>query len=259
MDLEKMAAYYGDGNDELNLAFNFPFVLSPFDVSLLRDIVETTESLIPPQGWPVWMASNHDVGRFPTRWCRGDDSKVRWVLMLLLSVRGTPFLYYGDEIGMPETEIMEDDLKDPVGKRFWPENKGRDPARTPMHWTGERGAGFTASHGVPWLPLGDLRTNVAGQRDDPESTLNFCRELIALRRRVEDLRRAAYEPLDAAPPVWAWRRGRVIVALSSGDEGASFEDVRGTIALSTRPQRTGEHVEGTLELGPWEGVIVEPE
>ena len=257
MDLEKMAAYYGDGNDELNLAFNFPFALSPFDVSLLRDIVETTESLIPPQGWPVWMASNHDVGRFPTRWCRGDELKVRWVLMLLLSVRGTPFLYYGDEIGMFETDITKDDVKDPVGKRFWPENKGRDPARTPMPWSGDRGAGFTAADSRPWLPLGDLRANVADQRDDAESTLNFCRKLIALRRRIDDLRRAPYEPLDAAPPVWAWCRGRVIVALSSGDECASLEDVRGTIALSTRPHRTGENVEGTLELGPWEGVIVD--
>jgi alpha-glucosidase len=257
MDVEKMATYYGDGNDELNLAFNFPFALSPFDTALLRDIVETTESLIPPQGWPVWMASNHDVGRFPTRWCRGDEAKVRWVLLLLLSVRGTPFLYYGDEIGMPETEITKDDLQDPVGKRFWPENKGRDPARTPMPWSADRGAGFTASESVPWLPLGDLRANVADQRGDPESTLRFCRELIALRRRLDDLRQAPYESLGTAPPVWAWRRGRVLVVLSSGDEGTSIHDVRGKVALSTRSQRAGEQVDGTLELRPWEGVIVE--
>jgi alpha-glucosidase len=90
MDVEQMAAYYGDGNDELHLAFNFPFALSPFDGSLLRDIVETSESLIPPQGWPVWMASNHDVGRFTTRWCGNDVARVRCVLLMLMAMRGHP-------------------------------------------------------------------------------------------------------------------------------------------------------------------------
>jgi alpha-glucosidase len=258
MDLERMAAYYGDGNDELNLAFNFPFALSPFDLSLLRNIVETTDSLIPPQGWPVWMASNHDVGRFTTRWCRDDVSKIRCVLLMLLSVRGTAILYYGDEIGMSETEITKEDLRDPVGKRFWPKRKGRDPCRTPMHWSGHDGAGFTSVGTVPWLPFGDFRSNnVADQKDDPFSTLSFCRDLIAVRRRVEDLRRAPYEPLEAPGPVWAWRRGRVLVALNPREEGAYIADVAGVVAISTRLPRAGERISGALDLGPWEGVVVE--
>ncbi|MDQ3660986.1 MAG: alpha-amylase family glycosyl hydrolase, partial [Actinomycetota bacterium] len=91
LDVAKMVSYYG-ANDELNLAFNFPFVFSKFDSSELRGVVELTESLLPQESWPVWTASNHDVGRLATRWGEGDERKVRCALTLLLTLRGTPFL-----------------------------------------------------------------------------------------------------------------------------------------------------------------------
>jgi alpha-glucosidase len=256
MDLEQMAAYYGDGNDELHMAFNFPFALSLFDASLLRDIVATSDSLIPPNGWPVWTASNHDVGRFPTRWCGGDPAKIRSVLVLLMGMRGTPFLYYGDEIGMRATPVGRHDVQDPVGRRLGSPRPGRDPARTPMHWSSEPGAGFTRAGVRPWLPFGDYAsTNVADQKADPDSTLNFCRDLIALRRARPDLRRAPYEPLDG--PGWVWRRGGMLVATNLSDEGCRLEGVRGTVALGSDRRRNGEAIRGALELAPWESLIAE--
>ncbi|CAN5576021.1 alpha-amylase family glycosyl hydrolase [soil metagenome] len=260
MDLQEMARYYGDGEDELNLAFNFPFALSDFDVAILRGIVEATDELIPPQGWPVWTASNHDVGRFSTRWCGDDPGKVKCILMLLMTVRGTPFLYYGDEIGMPETKLSREQLKDPVGLRDSNERPGRDPCRTPMHWTAGPGAGFTDPSATPWLPLGNADAcNVADQRKDPASVLSFCRNLIALRREAPELRRASYEPIGEAGPPWAWRRGkRWVVALNLSDDSATLDDAPGgTVALSTVHDHTGERVDAPLQLAPWEGVIVD--
>jgi alpha-glucosidase len=259
MDLEAMARYYGDGEDELNLAFNFPFVLSPLDSGLLSDIVATTEKLIPPQGWPVWMASNHDVRRFVSRWCRGDETRSRAVLVLLMGLRGTAFLYYGDEIGMPDVHVPRAAVKDPVGLREGTRRRGRDPCRTPMQWSAEPGAGFTAPDATPWLPLGDHgRCNVADQRRDPRSTLHLCRDLIALRRANEDLRRAPYEPLAARGGLWAWRRGeRFVVVVNMSDDPADLSEVAGQVRISAARDRDGERVTAPLELRPWDALVIE--
>jgi alpha-glucosidase len=257
MDLEDMVRYYGDGNDELNLAFNFPFALAPFSDDTLRDIIETAEKLIPPQGWPVWLGSNHDVGRFPSRWCGGSESQARCALMMLLCIRGTAFLYYGDEIGMRDTHVPPAQVKDPIAKRGGPERDGRDPCRTPMQWEAGPGAGFTDAGATPWLPLGDYEErNVSGQVGDPSSMLNLCRDLIALRRRTPDLRAAPYETVSEGAP-WAFRRGAgIVVALNMSADDAELDDVAGTIEISTGRDRDGESVTGALELRPWEGVVV---
>ena len=258
LDLAEMAAYYGSGDDELHMAFNFPFVHAALRARELREVVEATEAVIPPAGWPVWTLSNHDVVRVPTRWCGDDAAKVRCALVALLTLRGTPLLYYGDELGMPETDVPQEYLRDPVGKRGWPEERGRDGARTPMQWAAEPGAGFTAPEAPPWLPFGDYAAcNVAGQRNDPASVLNLCRDLIALRRSSPDLRRGAYASLSAPEGVWAWRRGRdVVVALNLSDEEARIDGVRGAVQVATDRARDGERVEDRLELHPWEGVVV---
>jgi alpha-glucosidase len=258
LDLDRMARYYGTG-DELNLAFNFPFVFAKFDADSLRETVELTESLLIPElAWPVWTGSNHDVLRFPTRWCGGDVRKTRLALMMLLTMRGTPFLYYGDEIGMPDTEIGLEDIKDPVGKRFWDENRGRDSARTPMHWTGEPGAGFTDPGITPWLPFGDFAAcNVEDQRPDPNSILSFTRALISLRRENTELRSSDYESLTAPAGVWLYRRGHATtVALNFSDREVVVDEVKGRLELGSLDDRTGEHVEGDLRLRPWEATVV---
>ena len=246
LSVEDLAAFYGTGEDELDLALNFPFLLAPFEARALRELVETTERLIPPAAWPVWALSNHDHVRFPTRWGDGDERRVRCALLILLTLRGTPILYYGDELGMEETDIPPARVRDAAG---------RDGARTPMPWSGEPGAGFTSPDAEPWLPFGDHeRRNVEAQRADPESPLRLCRDLIALRGEFVD---APYESVAAPPGVWAWRRGeRVLVALNMSDAEAAVTGVHGAVRVATERARDGERVNGRLELGPWEGAVV---
>ncbi len=256
LDVARMATYYGQG-DELHLAFNFPFLHAPFEAPALQAVVKATEAAIPAHSWPIWTASNHDVSRFATRWCAGDPDRVRCALLILLLLRGTPVLYYGDEIGMTDTPIAFEDLQDVVGKRHWPRRRGRDPARTPMHWTSEPGAGFTRPGVRPWLPLGDFRaSNVADQQRNLSSVLSFVHHLLALRRESSDLRRGAYESLPTPAGTWAWRRGRgTVVALNLSDDEVGLEGFAGWIRAGTRRDREGERLGDRVALHPWEGVV----
>lgn len=248
LELERLASFYGSGSDELDLAFNFPFMFAPLEPAAIRAVVERTEELLPTGAWPAWAGSNHDNVRFPTRWCNGDPSRVRCALLILLALRGTPFLYYGDEIGMENVETPPDRVLDVAD---------RDAERTPMQWSGEQGAGFTAGGVEPWLPFGDYGScNVADQRGDAGSVLRFCRDLIALRRGRTDLRYGAAAGIDTPPGVWAWRRGeRTLVALNlSPDQAALAAD--GQVLIGTDRTRDGTGVSGSLELKPWEGVVL---
>ncbi len=127
MEIDRMARFYGSGEDELHLAFNFPFALSPLEPKALRDVVEATEAELPDRAWPVWMLSNHDLARFPTRMADGDERRARAAVLLLLTLRGTPVLYYGDELGMPQARVPDERERDMAG---------RDGARTPLPWNG---------------------------------------------------------------------------------------------------------------------------
>jgi alpha-glucosidase len=259
MDLEAMARFYGSGDDELHLALNVPFVFSTPGAEM-REVVERTEALLPAGAWPLWNASNHDAGRLATRWGEGDERRARAALVLLLTLRGTPLLYQGDEIGLENVPVPRERLRDPVGIRHWPEDPGRDQGRTPLPWTGGPNGGFTSPGVEPWLPLGDVARNVADQRDDPASTLHLTRDLIALRRERPDLHAGAYVPLEAPEGVWAWRRGdRTAVAVHHGASPSGVEVGRGTVLLSADRSRDGERVEGTLPLRPWDAVVVELE
>ena len=192
-----------------------------------------------------------------SRWAGGDERKLRCALLSLLTLRGTPVLYYGDEIGMPDTPLRETDLRDPLGRRFWPAPRGRDPERTPMHWSHEPGGGFTKDGARPWLPVGDVAArNVADQRRDRSSTLNFVHDLIAVRRQRPDLRTGAYEQRPSAAGVWAWQRGRgTTIALNLTDAPVSLPAMKGTVIISTTRTREGHQVEDALALSPWEGAI----
>jgi len=248
LDLKQMAAYYGTGADELHLALNFPFVFTPFVARELRDVVEATNRSLPAKAWPVWAASNHDAGRFPSRWCNDDPQRVRCALMMLLTLRGTPILYYGDEIGMPNVDIPLEAVLDPAG---------RDGGRTPMQWSPEPGGGFTRASVAPWLPLGDhVATNVADQRADPTSVLSLCRDLIALRKAEPDLNSGPYEAIESPPGAWAYRRGDLTVVINPSDETASMPAPAGTVLIGTRRERDGAPIGDRLALEPWEGVVL---
>jgi alpha-glucosidase len=221
----------------------------------MRGIVEATEGVLPSHAWPLWNGSNHDAGRFPTRWCDGDERRSRAALVILLTLRGAPLLYYGDEIGMRDVEIPRDRLKDPVGIRHWPENRGRDGGRTPMQWA--RAGGFTGAGVEPWLPMGAAETrNVADQRADRGSMLHLCRDLLALRRDREDLHAGVYEALEGPEGVWVWRRGAsTLVAVNYGDERSQLS-AGGKILIGTERSRDGERVDGAVRLDPWEAVVI---
>ncbi len=257
-ELDRLARFYGESADVLHLAFNVPFLLSDFEAEPLAEIVGGTEAALPAEAWPVWTLSNHDVIRFPTRWCADHPARVRCALLLLLTLRGTPVLYYGDELGMPQARLARSDLRDPVGLRHWPLDPGRDGARTPMAWADEPGAGFTEPGVRPWLPVADAHAvNVAAQRADPGSVLSLARDLIALRRELDDLALGSYDRLASPPGSWAWRRGeRVVVAVNPCDREAAVEGLHGTIRIGTDRSRVGEAVNGLLALRPWEGAVV---
>jgi alpha-glucosidase len=259
--LDTLASFYGKGEDELNLAFNFPFIESPFEPGALRDIVERTEALLPAGAWPVWTGSNHDVSRLATRWAGGDPDKVRLALLMLLTMRGTPVLYQGDEIGLTDVALARDQIRDPVGLRFWPAYRGRDGARTPMPWKGGGGGGFTDATATPWLPMGDPSAcNVEDQRHEPGSVLSFVRDVVALRRRSADLLSGDYRSYPSPDDTWVWRRGSdTLVALNMSESPTRVELSGGTyeFAISTNRGRDGTKAEGSVELGPWEAVVLE--
>jgi alpha-glucosidase len=256
-EIERLAEFYGSGIDELHLAFNFVFIDSDFEAQGLAEVVARTQELLPAEAWPVWTMSNHDIVRAPTRWGAGDAARARLAMLLLLTLRGTPVLYYGDEIGMAQTEVPPERMRDPVGLRRDEHKPGRDGARTPMPWSAEDGGGFTAPGVDPWLPFGDLgAANVADQRENPGSMLHLCRDLIALRREDADLRTGGYAPLPTPDGVWAYRRGeRAAVALNLSGSARRIEGVRGTVAVATDRARDGERLGDALELGPWEGLV----
>jgi alpha-glucosidase len=183
-DLPRLARYYGNGHDELPLAFNFSFLWSPWDAAAFRAQVDQMEAQLPAAAQPTYVLSSHDAPRHRTRF---DDpvhgaARARVAALMLLTLRGTPFLYYGDEIGMQDVYIPPERVCDPVGKRF--PGLGRDPERTPMQWSGGEGAGFTTA-AEPWLPLADdyASNNVAAQLDDPTSLLSFYRQVIWWRKK----------------------------------------------------------------------------
>jgi alpha-glucosidase len=260
LDLDQLMPFYGEGEDELHLAFNFLFIHSEFAAAPLRTLVEQVEAHLPATSWPVWTGSNHDARRLVERWAGGDERRARTALLMLLTLRGTPFLYYGDEIAMPEPAIDPERALDPVGRRTGDPSRARDGCRTPMQWTAEPGAGFTTPEARPWEPLGDAAAcNVAAQREDPGSTLRLVRDLIALRRRTEALTAGAYATLPAPEGAWAWQRGEGwAVALNLSDRGVVVEGIAGTVAVGTDRGRDGTAVAAAgLRLGPWEGVLVE--
>jgi alpha-glucosidase len=221
------------------------------------------------------MASNHDIGRFPSRWCGGDERKIRLALLVLATLPGTTVLYYGDEIGMADVDVPPA-LRRDTATLSGGTRGNRDRARTPMPWDGSPGGGFTGPGVTPWLPMADppVRTlpapggttppnplanrTVADQRDQPESTLSLCRRLLALRRAELGRGLAGFENLAVTEDIWAYRTGSLVVAANFTDHPAEMPAAvlgaeAGKVLLSTSAE---EAPPSPGILRPWEGVIV---
>ncbi|MCE5192666.1 MAG: alpha-amylase family glycosyl hydrolase [Candidatus Cryosericum sp.] len=173
--LDQVLSYYGGGIDELNLVFNFFFFVRRFRAQNFRTVIQQTLELLSAGAWPAWVLSNHDVVRAVSRY-HLSPAMTKSMLGLLLTIKGTPFLYYGEEMGLPNTRIPRRFLQDPVGKKYWPLPVGRDGERTPMLWESSPGGGFTT--GTPWLPINtSAAPPYSAQSADPASVLNFTRRL----------------------------------------------------------------------------------
>src|SRR5690606_1763307 len=150
LPLRQLVAHYGQDRDELHLPFNFHLIYTPWEADAVRALVEEYEAALPADAWPNWVLGNHDRHRFATRAGR---ENARLGMMLLLTLRGTPTLYYGDEIGMEDVEIPPDQIQDPAELNAPGLGLGRDPERTPMQWDDSPNAGFCPPDVQPWLPV----------------------------------------------------------------------------------------------------------
>jgi alpha-glucosidase len=193
-DWSKWASYYGANLDELHMPFNFHFLFSPWTVRDLQNVINNVESHIPKGAWPNFVLGNHDEHRIASR--IGQEN-ARAAMMLLLTLRGTPTIYYGDEIGMHDVEIPAELEQDPWGKNVAGIGLGRDPERTPMQWDDSTNAGFAADGVTPWLPVAlDIDTiNVETQSSDSRSMLALTRNLLALRRATPALHVGSYRAI----------------------------------------------------------------
>jgi alpha-glucosidase len=225
---------------------------------------ELPERAVPASGWPDVVLGNHDVPRAASRYDHPEfgDSRARVSAMMLLTLRGTPFLYYGEEIGMRNVAVPKERLQDPLAWTLHP-SLSRDPERTPMCWDRSPGAGFTSA-AEPWLPIGPQPpgTDVASQREDRASLLWLYRDLLALRQEHPSLHRGTYRALDAPEGVLAYERrcdSEVArVALNFGDVARRVDlgPGRAVAGLATRHGAPLPARFDAIELGPAEGIAV---
>lgn len=260
-DMPEWASYYGAQLDEFTMPFNFQLMATDWDAPSVRATVELVMRNLPEGAWTNWTMGNHDETRLASRLPEGQE---RNAATLVLTLRGTPFLYYGDELGMRETVTVGITSRDPWGRNV--EGLSRDGARTPMQWSPGPHAGFTAAGVPPWLPVGlaSREVNVETELGDESSILNMYRRLIALRKASPALRIGSFESDPASTDdVYVYRRHHedttMTVALNFGNEARVASLGVGEIVFSSVDPRRGGKVSGTLSLAPGEAVIVEKE
>lgn len=269
--LDLAASCYGKADDELHMAFNFDFLNQPWKAEAFRRSAERWYAILPDKAWPSFTLSNHDkprhIWRYRTREPGITEGRAKMAAAMLLCLRGTPFLYYGEEIGMSCHRLPRKALRDPLGARTWPLGfLGRDPERRPMQWDASPGAGFGSD--APWLPLDpDWRAcNVAAQRGRPDSLLSWYRDLLALRRATPALRRGALHFQDTSPDVLAWERrascsetpeqDSIIVYLNFASRPVDIALAEpAEVLLGTRRPRATSLDRGTLRLEACEVII----
>ncbi|MET0362047.1 MAG: alpha-amylase family glycosyl hydrolase, partial [Sphingobium sp.] len=217
---DRHARWYGmPDRPQVHLPFNFQLVENDWDAETLARVIADYEASLPDHGWPNWVIGSHDAPRIAARI---GDAQARVAAMLLLTLRGTPTLYQGDEIGIGQVDIPAHRIRDPQHHRQPTLDIGRDRSRTPMPWSGAPNAGFT--DGEPWLPMNDdwPTRNVAAQEGDPASMLNLYRALLSLRRATPALSIGRYGPADADRNVLAYERqrgdDRLVIALNLSAE-----------------------------------------
>ena len=246
LKIPELVKHYGTPKrPEFHLPFNFRLIFTPWQAENVRRLVDEYEAEIPPHGWPNWVLSNHDQPRFATR---AGAAQARCGYLFLLTVRGTPTIYYGDELGMESVEIPADQVQDPWELLSPGLGLGRDPVRTPMRWNEHKNAGFCPDNVTPWLPAGDgsAHQNVAVEQKRPASMLNMVRKLLWLRRSYRALTAGECRtlPVNLPEQLLAYERrlenaARCIVVLNFSDRPQPARiKLRGTMPSSCTSEET---------------------
>ncbi len=261
LPVDRIVAYYGEDLRGAHLPFNFQLIAAPWNAAGLGDLIEAYEAALPRGGWPNWVLGNHDRARIAAR---VGPAQARVAAMLLLTLRGTPTFYYGDELGIGEVEIPPDRIRDPWALREPGLGVGRDPERTPMQWDASPHAGFSTHE--PWLPLTPdwASRSVAAQRADPASMLSLTRALLHYRRAHESLSLGTFRRLASEGDVLAYERRSgdewTTVVLNLGASPTLWRPPVGspgmTVVMSTHCDRSDEAVVEMLPLRGDEGVIL---
>lgn len=245
-NVAQLEQYYGNNGNELQMPMDLMLTSLPLSAPVLRAHIQAVDSA---RGWPTYVISNHDIRRSYSRYADGvhNDDIAKLMAGFYLTLRGTPIIYYGEEIGMENNDPKrKEDVKDPIGILGWPKEKGRDGERTPMQWNSSANAGFTT--GKPWLPVPDSAKmhNVAAESKDPNSILSFYKQVIHLRKVEPALLEGAYVPLNETDP-------NVISYLRKSEQGTILV----VLNFSAKPQNpnfdlttqgfTGAKVRGVLQ------------
>jgi alpha-glucosidase len=271
-NVAQLREYYGERNDELQMPMDLMMTeFKNVSAPVFREHIGAVEGA---GGWPVFVISNHDIMRSYTRWGDGvhDDDIAKMMAAMYLTLRGTPILYYGEEIGMENYgPLSKDDVRDPIGRRGWPLEKGRDGERTPMQWSDAKNAGFTGA--TPWLPVAPTYKshNVATELKDPASILNFYTRLLELRSKEPALREGVYAVLDPDNPnVLMYSRSfhgeTILVALNMSSERQKVQlpqlatkspFPKLTMLLANGATLSGDST-GDLTMEPFSALIAKP-
>jgi len=263
LPIERLVTYYGTGPSGAHLPFNFQLIDAPWDARHIAQLIDEYEAALPAYGWPNWVLGNHDNHRIASRI---GPAQARIAALLLLTLRGTPTLYYGDELGMRDGDIPPAQVQDPLERNVPGKGLGRDPERTPMQWDDGPHAGFSSV--APWLPVLDdfAHVNVHSAQQDPDSLLSLYHRLIRLRRGSPALEVGRFEPYPSSRDVLAYlRRGRegessflVCLNLSAQPQRVTLTDLPApsSVVVGTRRTREGEEVSDVFDLTANEGAVI---
>jgi alpha-glucosidase len=260
LPVSRLMAYYGERGDGLHLPFNFKLIQTRWDARELDEIIRRYHGSLPEGAWPNWVAGNHDNPRVASR--IGGREAARAAAVLLLTLRGTPTIYYGEELGLEDIKVPPGREQDP--RNFTEPGFGRDGERAPMPWSDGTGAGFTP--GEPWLPLPAnwVSDNVGAQAKDSDSMLGLYRRLLVLRRAEPALHAGEFAPLGVQGDALGYVRegvdgARFLVAVNVSAHPQGFvmpAGAAGTIVQATRLAREGQTVGAQLTLEPNEAVVI---
>ncbi|WP_029033235.1 alpha-amylase family glycosyl hydrolase [Salinimicrobium terrae] len=260
LPVDKLVKYYGHENEEAHLPFNFQLLELPWNAAKIRTAISEYEGALPENGWPNWVLGNHDKSRIASRVGKEQAGNAA---MLLLTLRGTPTLYYGDELGMEDVEISKDKIQDPQALNEPGVGRSRDPERTPMQWDDSENAGFTS--GEPWLPLmvNYKELNVKKQWNKEDSMLQLHRRLLRIRTEEPALHIGDYVPVPSKGDILAYLRkyeqDEFLVVLNLGVSEEVFEpqlEWQGTVKISIQKDLEGQKLKNKITIAQNQGLLI---